>query len=85
MGTVMGSKAQTLSAQLDIKGDKKNGKLGTLIVRAEAVKTSNTVCSFQLSGMNLPNTSKGCLGMCSKVLPVSYQWLKASQANLNFY
>jgi hypothetical protein len=55
MGTVMGSKAQTLTAQLDIKGDKKSGKLGTLIVRAEAVKTSNTMCSFQLRGMNLPN------------------------------
>jgi len=78
MGHIMGAKAQTVTAQLDLKGDKKGGKLGTLIIRAEAVKSSNIVASFQVCGLNLPNLERSCFNMCSKMLPVSYQWLKAT-------
>lgn len=68
-----------------MKGDKRKGKLGTVIVRAEAVKHSNFVASFQVIGLNLPNLQRQCLGMCAKILPVSYTWLKASEKNLNFF
>jgi hypothetical protein len=46
MAIIMGSKAQTISQQLDLKGDKKKGKLGTVIVRAEAVKDSDFVAFY---------------------------------------
>jgi len=46
MAIIMGSKAQTISQQLDLKGDKKKGKLGNVIVRAEAVKDSDFVAFY---------------------------------------
>jgi hypothetical protein len=52
MGNIMGAKAQTFTEKLANK-DKKN--LGTIIVRAEAVKESNMWCHFRIQGMQLPN------------------------------
>lgn len=79
----MGKKAQTFEAPLVGKG--KPGSLGQLIVRAEAVKSSNFFLSFRLQGMSLPNLDKSCCGMCKQIIPVRYEWHKSSPKDLNHF
>lgn len=64
-------------------GKGKPGTFGNLIVRAEAVKSSNMVCHFRIQGMSLPNINRSCMGMCSSVMPVRYEWHKARPGDLN--
>lgn len=42
----MGSKAQTFTADLVGKG--KSGSLGSIIIRAESLKSSNIWCAFRI-------------------------------------
>lgn len=81
MGTIMGSKAITLTAQLEVKGNP--GSLGTLIVRADAQAVSNVFCTYRIQGLNLPNVMNSCCGFKSQIEDVKYEWHRASTQSLN--
>ena len=82
MAKIMGSKAQTYTAELEHQGVKT--KRGTIIVRAESLEHSSKVCHFHVRGLNLPNTRASCC-MGSTILPVHYELLKASPNDLNTF
>jgi hypothetical protein len=84
MGDLMGSRAQTLDKDL-VQNGKKPGSLGKVIVRAESVQDSNQVAVFKLECQNMPNVNAGCCGLGREVLPVKFEWHKASNANPNAY
>lgn len=70
MGALMGAKAQTLSAELQYKGKKNRG---TIIVRAEAVQTSNACAEFAYKWQNLNNLSGGFIGIGKKRMRVRFE------------
>ena len=63
MGSLMGAKAQTYSADLHKGGQ---GGRGTIIIRAEAVQSSNVNATFNVSWQNVNNLSKGFIGIGRK-------------------
>ena len=83
MARIMGSKAQTFISELEYGGVK--GKRGSIIVRGEAVESSNFMCSFKVKGFNLPNLTKECCGLMSELKPVHYEISKSSQVDLNHF
>lgn len=71
MGLIMGSRNQTLVA--DLKHDKSTGKRGQIIIRAEAISEDTHIVEFQVAGTKVPNKGGGCLGMCQETLPVFFE------------
>ena len=62
LGSIMGAKAQKLTADLHLEG--KGSSRGLIIIRAEAIKESNVTAHFQMRWTNLNNKRAGCMGMC---------------------
>lgn len=81
MGSIMGSKAQTWTCDLEGKG--KPGSLGKIIVRAEALQSSNIVCHYRIQGVNMPNMNSSCCGLSQEITPIRYEWHRSSVNNLN--
>ena len=61
MGSLMGAPRQTFTANLTHQGQQNRGQL---IVRTQALETSNLVTSWNLRWQNVSNQIGGCLGMC---------------------
>ena len=70
VGALMGAKAQTFSAPLEWKGNKKRG---TIIVRCEAVQQSNHTAKFGSRWHDLNTKQGGCLGMCGSIEGVTFE------------
>ena len=71
LGSIMGAKYQTFTADLTLE-DSSKGR-GLITVRAEAVKESNVTAHFQMRWSNLNNKKTGCLGMCQSIEPVRFE------------
>lgn len=71
MGALMGAKAQTYSAALSYQGNTKNR--GTIIVRAQAVQSSNINAEFSFKWQNLNNLSSGFIGIGKKRMRVRFE------------
>lgn len=72
VGAIMGAKAQCLEKDLLVQGQKK--PTGKIIVRAEAVKTSNQMYHMQFKWDNCGNVQKSCL--CSSVRRVKFMFMR---------
>jgi hypothetical protein len=66
IGTIMGSRAQTLQAELKNPAKPNAKNLGTIFIHAESLQESNDMVAWQIAGTNLKN--KGCC----EVLPIHY-------------
>ena len=71
MGAVMGAKAQMFQGTLTKSGA--SGSQGQLIVRAEAVQSSNVSARFKFRWQNLNNLSAGFIGIGRKRMGVRFE------------
>lgn len=87
LGNVMSfaGRPEPFNALLENNNEKNKGRLGQIIVRAEAVKESNLYASYAIRGMQLPNLQSGCCGLGSTILPVRYEWHRSQTGNLNHF
>ena len=70
MGAVMGAKKQMFESPLQANGSSNRGKI---IVRAEAVQSSNFCARFRLRWQNLNNLSAGFIGIGRKRMTVRFE------------
>lgn len=82
MGTVMGSRNQTLTAEL--KNDSQSGKRGQIIIRAEAESESSHMVHFKVEAEGIANFS-GCMGMCTEVKQCHFVLSREIGANSNHF
>ena len=66
VGMIMGSRAQTLQAELKNPAKPNAKNLGTIFVHAESLQESNDMVAWQIAGKGLKNSG------CCEMLPVSY-------------
>lgn len=74
MGSLMGAKKQTFTADLSHQGKQNRGQL---IVRTQAIEQSNLVACMQLTWQNVHNVAGGCLGMCQDPTPYVCRIMKS--------
>lgn len=75
LGKIMGSRGQTLTANLLHNGQ---GNRGEIIVRGDTLNESNKWVQWLIKGEAWPNLDSGCLGMCSTMHPVRYEFCRGN-------
>ena len=81
MGSLMGARAQMWQGNLNYMGMDNRGQI---IVRTEAVKSSNEAVKINCRVHNPNNEGAGCLGMCKDKFAYRFEVQKAVPGTSNF-